>query len=382
MTLQRARADADRHLPARGDRRGKKEALLAPRAAVLPGRGSRAARVLFTVKDGQGGQARGRHRHRRRRERGNHHAARDALAEGTSVVTEGAYELEDKMPVEIGQRRRSECQRKSRVREAGQGSGRLPRGALAMTACHEADKPRRTAPMTARLERLGAPTSPLDPILAGAARHGRRVQRMEAAGGLVPAGGFPAHRDQFRRGRPAGRAHGNGSHPRGGKRRARRARRAARALDHQPRQRGAFHRLRLGPGHGLRALADRERRQPDAAHPARRHALRGAAHGHDRLPRARLQPDFRHALAGRPCATWRSTSSAPLLSTVNGVAKIDVQGGAVEEIHVTTDPARLAAYGLTVADLSKALAGRERARPPSAAWRTTTSSTCCSPTPA
>ena len=48
---------------------------------------------------------------------------------------------------------------------------------------------------------------------------------------------------------------------------------------------------------------------------------------------------------------------APLLSTVNGVAKIDVQGGAIEEIHVTTDPARLAAYGLTVADLSKALAG-------------------------
>ena len=48
---------------------------------------------------------------------------------------------------------------------------------------------------------------------------------------------------------------------------------------------------------------------------------------------------------------------APLLSTVSGVAKIDVQGGAIEEIHVTTDPARLAAYGLTVADLSKALAG-------------------------
>ena len=48
---------------------------------------------------------------------------------------------------------------------------------------------------------------------------------------------------------------------------------------------------------------------------------------------------------------------SPLLSTVNGVAKIDVQGGATEEIHVTTDPARLAAYGLTVADLSKTLAG-------------------------
>ena len=48
---------------------------------------------------------------------------------------------------------------------------------------------------------------------------------------------------------------------------------------------------------------------------------------------------------------------SPLFSTVPGVAKIDVQGGGVEEINVSTDAARLAAYGLTVADLSKALAG-------------------------
>jgi CzcA family heavy metal efflux pump len=48
---------------------------------------------------------------------------------------------------------------------------------------------------------------------------------------------------------------------------------------------------------------------------------------------------------------------SPLLSTVSGVAKIDVQGGAIEEIRVTTDPARLAAYGLTIGDLSKALSG-------------------------
>lgn len=47
---------------------------------------------------------------------------------------------------------------------------------------------------------------------------------------------------------------------------------------------------------------------------------------------------------------------SPLLSTVNGVAQIAVQGGAIEEIRVTTDPTRLAAYGLTAADLSRALA--------------------------
>ncbi len=48
---------------------------------------------------------------------------------------------------------------------------------------------------------------------------------------------------------------------------------------------------------------------------------------------------------------------SPLLSTVDGVARVEVQGGSVEEVRVTTDPARLAAYGLTVSDLSKALLG-------------------------
>lgn len=67
-----------------------------------------------------------------------------------------------------------------------------------------------------------------------------------------------------------------------------------------------------------------------------------------------LTSDTLSQVALRDLATYQL---APLLSTVNGVAKIDVQGGATEEIHVTTDPARLAAFGVTVADLSKALAG-------------------------
>jgi CzcA family heavy metal efflux pump len=45
----------------------------------------------------------------------------------------------------------------------------------------------------------------------------------------------------------------------------------------------------------------------------------------------------------------------PLLSSVNGVARIDVTGGAQEEYQVTVDPARLLAYGLTLSDVAQAL---------------------------
>jgi CzcA family heavy metal efflux pump len=45
----------------------------------------------------------------------------------------------------------------------------------------------------------------------------------------------------------------------------------------------------------------------------------------------------------------------PLLSTVPGVAKVAVLGGAEAEYRVTIEPARLEAHGLTLADVSKAL---------------------------
>jgi multidrug efflux pump subunit AcrB len=45
----------------------------------------------------------------------------------------------------------------------------------------------------------------------------------------------------------------------------------------------------------------------------------------------------------------------PLLSTVKGVAKVDVLGGAQEEYRVTVDPAKLASYGLSLADVANAL---------------------------
>ena len=45
----------------------------------------------------------------------------------------------------------------------------------------------------------------------------------------------------------------------------------------------------------------------------------------------------------------------PLLSTVRGVARVQVQGGATPEYHVIVDPARLHAFHMTLADVSKAL---------------------------
>jgi multidrug efflux pump subunit AcrB len=45
----------------------------------------------------------------------------------------------------------------------------------------------------------------------------------------------------------------------------------------------------------------------------------------------------------------------PVLSTVPGVAKVDVQGGAVEEYRVDADLAKLRAHGMSVSDLAAAL---------------------------
>jgi len=45
----------------------------------------------------------------------------------------------------------------------------------------------------------------------------------------------------------------------------------------------------------------------------------------------------------------------PLLSSVEGVARVDVTGGAQDEFEVAIDPARLAAYKLSLTDVSKAI---------------------------
>ncbi|MFC5549114.1 efflux RND transporter permease subunit [Massilia aerilata] len=46
----------------------------------------------------------------------------------------------------------------------------------------------------------------------------------------------------------------------------------------------------------------------------------------------------------------------PVLSSVDGVARVQVQGGAQEELRVTVDPARLASLGLSLDDVSRTLA--------------------------
>ena len=45
----------------------------------------------------------------------------------------------------------------------------------------------------------------------------------------------------------------------------------------------------------------------------------------------------------------------PLLSAIPGVARVDVQGGAQEEVQVLVDPARLQTYGLALSDVAHAL---------------------------
>jgi len=47
----------------------------------------------------------------------------------------------------------------------------------------------------------------------------------------------------------------------------------------------------------------------------------------------------------------------PLLSSVNGVAQVQVMGGQLEEYRVVVDPVRLQAYGLGLDDVAKALSG-------------------------
>ncbi len=48
---------------------------------------------------------------------------------------------------------------------------------------------------------------------------------------------------------------------------------------------------------------------------------------------------------------------APVLSTIDGVARVQNQGGAPGEYRVEADPAKLWAHGLSLADVSQAIAG-------------------------
>ncbi len=65
-----------------------------------------------------------------------------------------------------------------------------------------------------------------------------------------------------------------------------------------------------------------------------------------------LTSDTRSLVSLRDIAVYQLT---PLLSTVQGVAKVGVQGGLKEEYRVSTTPARLQAYNMTFGDVARAL---------------------------
>lgn len=67
-----------------------------------------------------------------------------------------------------------------------------------------------------------------------------------------------------------------------------------------------------------------------------------------------LQSDTLSPVALRDVAQYRI---APMLASVPGLARVDVQGGETAEWQVDADPRRLAMYGLTLADLGTALSG-------------------------
>ncbi len=66
-----------------------------------------------------------------------------------------------------------------------------------------------------------------------------------------------------------------------------------------------------------------------------------------------LQSDTVDAVALRDFATFRIV---PLLSSIQGLSRVSVQGGAIEEIHVEADAHKLAAVNLGIADIANALA--------------------------
>ena len=63
-----------------------------------------------------------------------------------------------------------------------------------------------------------------------------------------------------------------------------------------------------------------------------------------------------HTLSPVALRDFAQFQVVPLLSAVPGLARVDVQGGAVAEVQVEADPHRLAAYGLSLGDLGTAIA--------------------------
>ncbi len=71
-----------------------------------------------------------------------------------------------------------------------------------------------------------------------------------------------------------------------------------------------------------------------------------------------LKPD--HPMSDADLVKLRDLAQytvVPLLSSISGLARVDVQGGATAEMQVEADPHRLAGYGLSINDLATAVSG-------------------------
>ncbi len=102
--------------------------------------------------------------------------------------------------------------------------------------------------------------------------------------------------------------------------------------------------LRLGHRHGDGDPAGQRRHQPDPAALPPGTTLHHPAHGPDGLSRSSPTASPPKTLSLTALHDLAHYQLRPLLSSVDGVARVGVVGGAREEYRVTVDPARLQAY--------------------------------------
>ncbi len=134
------------------------------------------------------------------------------------------------------------------------------------------------------------------------------------------------------------------------------------ALDHQPRRGGGVDQLRLGPGHGPGAL-----QRVQAALTGAQASLPAGVTFDVRRQDPTVDPVAAYSLTSARATPvelrrFADLTLAPVLSTIDGVARVQNQGGAPGEYRVEADPAKLWAHGLSLADVVAGDRRRQRAR--------------------
>ena len=255
----------------------------------------------------------------------------EGLAGGETVVTKGAFGVEDSATV--GAARPRETVSDSRA---------------SRTACRAALVARR---------RCGEPAAFRLSGRRAAVRRGDLGGAPAAVGDLSRAA-VPAHHDR-RAGLGARRPPGGvRDHPADRGSRGRRARRHARAVQLHPRCERDLGQFRAGHRHGVRAAADAGPCEPAAWRPA------GWLEIEVERPSPALFPIISYNLEGGDPATMYDIARyqiRPVLSRVPGVGRVDVQASDVREIEVVADPVRLAEQGLSYEDLASAIRQRDLA---------------------